>query len=191
MKKRLNDKAKRLDELDSAVEDLAADPFLKELQDIWNSHSRSIDDILNTTDARPMTLNWRYAHSQRGRDMRVWLALALFNLAVAVASAALLWRGDWLLRASALVLTVADAAMAFFSFRRYLRLRAVVTRTAIVRRTGHTLSLPQLSTVSAAAALALLFVTTLPLGDGYTMTQTDRTLRAEAYTNAETILLQS
>lgn len=133
----------------------------------------------------------RYAHSQRSKDMKVWLVLGVLSLAMGVGSAVLIGHFDLLVRTAGVVLTVVDAAVAYYCLRRYHKPRSVVIRKVTASRDELSLSIPQVTTMSAAAAVALLFVLSLPIGDGYTMTQSDRSLRAEAYSNAETILLQS
>ena len=189
--KDLIDHEKRLDEIDCEVSDYETDALIRELQEAWNLRTRRIDAILQRSEAQPVRLNQRYARSQHSIDMRVWLVLTLFSLVVAIGAAVLIGNPDLLMRTAGVVLTVVGAAVTFYSFRRYRMLRRVFTRLVPASHNELKLSIPQVSTMSAAAAVALLFVMTLPLGDGYTMTQSDRSLRAEAYSNAKTILLQS
>lgn len=182
---------KRLTGLDGEVSDSEADALMRELQEEWDLQTQRINAILRRPEAQPLKLNPRYARSQRSIDMRVWLVLTLFCLVVTLGAAVLIGHSDLLVRTAGLVLTVVGAAVSFYSFHRYRMLRSVITRWVTASRNDLRLTIPQVSTVSAAAAVALLFVMTLPLGDGHSMTQSDRSLRAEAYSNAETILLQS
>ena len=187
----LIDHEKRLDEIDCEVSDHEADALIRELQEAWDLQTRRIDAILQRPEAQPVRLNQRYARSRHSIDMRGWLVLTLFSLVVAIGAALLIGNPDLLMRTAGVVLTVVGTSVSFYCFRRYRMLRRVFTRLVPVSHHELKLSIPQVSTVSAAAAGALLFVMTLPLGDGYTMTQSDRSLRAEAYSNAKTILLQS
>lgn len=189
--KKLTDNEKRLGEAVCEVEDPEAEALMRELQEVWNLHSQRIDAIIQRAEAQPKGLDMRYARSQRSKDMKAWLVLGLLSLAVSVGSAVLIGHSDLLVRTAGVVLTVVIATVSFYSFHRYRMLRRVFTRLVPVSHSELKLSIPQVSTVSAAAAVALLFVMTLPLGDGYTMTLSDRSLRAEAYSNAKTILLQS
>lgn len=162
-------------------------PCFDDLQPLFDAESRRLAALARRPEAQVRSLNLAGASTFRSRLAATLRLLVVINIAAAVCALVILLPDPAIsIRLAAFVLAATYAGVAFHCIR---TLRSSLGNPRRPLATALT-SARQAAVVSTAAMIVMVSVSCLPIGDGYTMSETAYTARTATITGLNEIISQ-